>query len=327
MKKTVFVAGSSGFIGGHLVRALKAKGHYVIGCDLVEPKYDKPDKFYLLDLRYQQSSYIIFSENDITDCYLIACLMGGMGWIGNSEHDLDIMIGSSQIVSNIIDLCVKRKVQKVFYSSSACVYNMNLQSENSDCIALAEKDAYCAQPDLSYGWQKLFSEQMVQSANVAHGLDIRIARFHNIFGIEGIYDGGKEKAPSAISRKVAMAKDGEEIDVWGTGLAKRSFLYIDECIEGIFRLMDSDFIHPINLGSDQSVSINELAQMVIDISGKKLTIKNVDSPYVGVACRNSDNTLIEKTLGWKPTQPLEVGMRKLYEWVNSEVQKNKKANG
>lgn len=320
-QKVVYIAGSSGFIGGHLVKALKAQGHYVIGSDIVPPKYTHPDKFYLVDLRYQQNSYMIFTENDIQDVYLMACLMGGMGYIGNKEHDLDIMVGSSQIVANTVELCVKRKVEKLFYASSACCYNMTLQDENSECIALTEKDSYPALPDLTYGWQKLFSEQLVQSANVAHGLDIRIARFHNIFGIEGVYDGGKEKAPAALMRK-ALTSD-KFLEVWGTGEARRSFLYIDTCIEGIFRMMDSDCIEPLNLGSEESVTINQLAQMAIDISGKDLKIKNVDSPFVGVACRNSDNTKIFEKLGWKPDTKLIDGMKKLHDWMKKDIEQNK----
>lgn len=322
-QKVAFVTGSSGFIGGHLVKALKDKGYYVIGADIELPKYEEPDVFYQYDLRLQKSCIEIFENYpEISECFNLGCLMGGMGWIGCDEHEFDIVIGSSLIVANITDACVKYGVEKLFYSSSACCYNMALQ-ESSDCNSLKESDSYPAMPDLPYGWQKLFSEQMCKAAKVSKGLDVRIARFHNIFGEYGIYDGGKEKAPSAIARKVAMAKDGDEIEVWGTGLQKRSFLHISECLEGVFKLMDSDYTEPINIGSSESVTINQLAQMVIDISGKKLTIKNVESPFVGVQCRNSDNTLIEKTLGWNPTQKLEVGMRKLYEWVLSEVEKNK----
>jgi len=319
-QKKVFVAGSSGFIGGHLVKALKEKGFYVIGADIVMPKYEQPDKFYLRDLRYQQNCSLIFEENDINDVYLLACLMGGMGYIGADEHAFDIVTGSTQIVANIVDLCVKYEVDKMFYSSSACVYNMNLQ-EDMECKSLKESDAYPAMPDLPYGWQKLFSEQICESARLSKGLNVRVARFHNIFGELGVYDGGKEKAPSAIARKVAMAKDGDEIEIWGTGLQKRSFLHINECLEGVFRLMDSEYSQPINIGSDESVMINQLAKMVIKISGKDLKIKNVESNFVGVQCRNSDNTLIQEQLNWKPTKTLYEGLEKLYFWVNQQVSK------
>lgn len=321
-RKVIFIGGSSGFIGGHLVRKLKNEGHEVIGADLVRPKYESPHKFYPYDLSDQNMVKEIFSNHNISDVYMLQCLMGGMGYIGSEEHSYDIMIGSSLSAANVIQASTQWGIKKLFYSGSACCYNMNLQSKESECLSLSEDMAYCAQPDLVYGWQKLFTEQMCDSARVK-GLDVRVARFHNIFGIEGTYCGGKEKAPAALARKVAMANDGDEIEVWGDGSQRRSFLYIDECLEAVSRLMDSDFSYPLNIGSDESVTINQLAQMAIDISGKKLTIKNVESPFVGVQCRNSDNTLIEKTLGWKPTQKLEVGMRKLYSWIESEVKSKK----
>ncbi len=318
MNTVTLVTGSSGFIGGHLVKALQERGDFVIGADIETPKYNEPDVFYQYDLRNQLLCNDIFAEYPVKNVYNLACLMGGMGYIGDSKHSYDIMVGSSQIVSNIINCCVRHGVEKSFYSSSACCYNMTLQ-ERADAVALKETDAYPAMPDLVYGWQKLFSEQMYQAAHQSADLNIRIARFHNIFGPEGTYDGGKEKAPSAICRKVAMAKDGENIEVWGTGEATRSFLFIDECISGILRLMQSDCTKPVNIGSSESISINNLAKMIIYISGKKLGITNVPSGTVGVAGRNSDNTMIEEELNWKPTAPLIDGMTVLYDWVNKQV--------
>lgn len=320
--KTALVTGSSGFIGGHLVKRLKADGYFVIGADIESPKYEVPDRFYQYDLRIQNLCKHIFIPNrfieqydHIDEVYNLACLMGGMGYIGNSEHSYDVMIGSSQIVANIIECCVEFKVPKAFYSSSACVYNMHQQT-TTNAWPLAEYLAYPSQPDLVYGWQKLFSEQMYQAAHESKGLDIRIARFHNIFGIEGIWSGGKEKAPAAISRKVVEATN--EIEIWGDGEQTRSFLHIDECIEGVMRLMASDYRDPINIGSDELISINDLAKMVMDIAGKNLNIKHIDGP-TGVRGRNSDNTLIQRELGWSPSQPLRVGMEKLYHWINSQV--------
>lgn len=318
MKKNILVTGSSGFIGSHLVRKLKAEGHCVVGVDIEHPKYDHPTLFLKYDLRRQDLAHRIFQVNyEFHEVYNLACLMGGMGYIGDSSHSYDIMIGSTQIVSNILECCVENNVGKLFYSSSACVYNMYKQ-EQCDSPSLKESDAYPAMPDLVYGWQKLQSEIMCQSAKDQHGLDIRIARFHNIFGPEGTWDGGKEKAPAALCRKVAKAKDGDEIEVWGSGLQTRSFLYIDECLEGVDRLMKSDISEPLNIGSDELISINDLAQMIIDISGKELTIKNIPG-NVGVMGRNSDNELIEKKLGWKPSIPLKNGIEKLYSWINKQV--------
>jgi GDP-D-mannose 3',5'-epimerase len=253
--------------------------------------------------------------DDYNEVYCLACLMGGMGFIGDEEkYGYDIGVGSTQIILNTIENVKKHCPKaKVFYSSSACVYNQNLQL-NSTGVSLKEDDAYPAFPDLLYGWQKLYSEKMFLSS----GLNVRIARFHNIFGELGCFDGGKEKAPGALTRKVVMAENGGEIEVWGDGSQSRSFLYIQECLTGIEKLMESEIREPLNIGSDELISINDLAKMVIKISGKNLTIKNV-AGIVGVQGRNSDNTKIEQLLGWKPTARLSEGISKLYSWVDKQV--------
>lgn len=317
---TALVTGSSGFIGGHLVTVLKNKGYYVIGVDIEPEKYSHADKFYLTDLRVSDNCKRIYSENQIDVTFNLACLMGGMGYINGVEHAYDIMIGSTLIVANILDAAVMYKSLNHFYSSSACIYNETFQMDVSDC-SLAEWMAYPAQPDLVYGWQKLFSEQMYQAAK-SKGVDARIARFHNIFGTNGTWDGGKEKAPAAICRKVSQAKDGESIVIWGDGNQTRSFLYVDECIEGIFRLMDSDITEPLNIGSDELISINDLAKMVIEISGKNLTIEHDLTKPQGVRGRNSNNSKIHALLNWKPSSKLYDGIKKTYEFINNQVHGN-----
>ena len=321
--KTILVTGSSGFIGSHLVRHLKSEGYFVIGADIESPKYEEPSLFYKVDLRSQTMARMIFNEarvngKPIEEVYNLACLMGGMGYIGDKSHSYDVMVGSTQIVANIIECCVNYKVSKTFYSSSACVYNMYKQ-ETTDNVSLKEEDAYPSMPDLIYGWQKLQSEIMYQAANEQYGLNIRIARFHNIFGEEGTWDGGKEKYPAAISRKVAQAKDGETISIWGDGKQTRSFLHISECITGIMKLMQSDCIEPLNIGSDELVSINQVADMVIKLSGKDLTIEHDTSKPQGVRGRNSNNEKIFQKLGWKPSKPFIEGIEKTYNWINNQV--------
>jgi len=321
-QKKVIVTGSSGFIGGHLVRKLKNEGNFIIGIDIELPKYETPHLFFNYDLRDPVLAKRAFSGNhdipEISAVYNLACLMGGMGYIGDTKHSHDIMTGSTQIIANVLDACIQYKVKKYFYSSSACVYNMNFQDEEFS-PALSEDMAIPAQPDLMYGWQKLCGELMAQAANEQHGLDIRIARFHNIFGHEGIWDGGKEKAPASLARKVAMCEDGKSINVWGDGNQRRSFLFIDECLIGIEKLMNSDCMEPLNIGSDEDVSITQLAEMLIEISGKKLSIEYDLTKPQGVRGRNSENSLIEKTLGWKPTSKLYDGLSKTFEWINKQV--------
>lgn len=309
----ILICGSSGFIGSNLAAKLESEGHFVTGIDIEYPKHYKPKEFYQRDLRYVGED--VFGRNRFSEIYNLHCLMGGMGFIGDeAKYGYEIGIGSTQMLINSIEWTKKyQPTSKVFYSSSACVYNQELQTD-SNVVALKESDAIPASPDLLYGWQKLYAEKMFE----ASGLDVRIARFHNVFGKWGAYDGGKEKAPAALCRKIAMAKDMEEIEVWGTGEQTRSFLHIDEALKGIERLMNSDYCKPLNLGSDELISINDLAKMIISISGKHLRIKNIDG-NVGVQGRNSDNTLIYEKLKWKPSDKLFFGIGHTYRWIEKQI--------
>ena len=314
--KRILITGSSGFIGGHLVKRLKDQGHFVIGADLEMPKYNTPDEFIQCDLRNEYSAFKVFGAHNFDEVYSLACLMGGMGYIGNPEHSYDVMIGSSQVLINTLDNAIKFGVKKIFYSSSACVYNQQYQGI-SGMGSLSEHHAYPAFPDLVYGWQKLFGEQIHQAA--ADKIDIRIARFHNIYGPEGTWYGGKEKAPAATCRKVIESDDS--VEVWGTGEQTRSFLYIDDCIDAVQALMESDHREPINIGSEEMISINELTRMVIALSGKALCIKNIAGP-VGVMGRNSNNDVIRDVLGWEPKNSLLKGITKTYLWIKQEYERN-----
>lgn len=318
MKKAL-VLGAGGFIGSHLVKKLKKEGFWVKGADLKYPEFDETqaDEFIIGDLRIQTVCDKVLDQY-FDEVYQLAADMGGAGYIFTGENDADVMHNSALININIVERAVKHKTDKIFYSSSACIYPEynQLDPDNPNC---AEKSAYPAAPDSEYGWEKLFSERLYLSFRRNYGLNVKIARFHNIFGPEGTWTGGKEKAPAAMCRKVAMASDNGIIEVWGDGLQTRSFLYIDECLEGIRRLMDCDtFFGPVNIGSDEIISINNLAKMVIRISGKNLIIKNIDGP-LGVRGRNSDNNLIKEKLGWAPALPLVKGMEKTYQWINNQV--------
>lgn len=316
--KSALVLGAGGFIGSHLVRRLKKEGFHVRGVDLKFPEFSEPqaDEFLRGDLRDQRFCAAIL-EKQFDHVYQLAADMGGAGYIFTGENDADVMYNSSLINLHISRLCVEKKVDRVFYSSSACMYPAHNQ-EDPDNPNCKEESAYPAQPDSEYGWEKLFSERLYLSYARNYGLKVRIARFHNIFGPEGTFKGGKEKAPAALCRKVAEARDGGLIDVWGDGKQTRSFLYIDECIEGIRRLTESDFEGPVNIGSEEMITINDLAKMVIEISGKKLKVKNIDGP-TGVRGRNSDNKLIIEKLNWAPNYSLHKGMVKSYKWVTEQV--------
>lgn len=315
--KKVLVCGAGGFIGGHLVNKLKSLGFWVRGVDLKENEYGNTnsDEFILGDLR----NPLIAEEvvKGIDEIYQLAADMGGAGYIFTGEHDADVMNNSALCNLNILGAAQKAGVKKIFYSSSACMYPEynQMDPDNPKC---SEDSAYPANPDSEYGWEKLFSERLYLSYNRNYGIDVRIARFHNIFGPQGTWTGGKEKAPAAMCRKAAKAEENSFIEVWGDGKQTRSFLYIDECIEAVIRLMDSDFTGPVNIGSEEMISINDFAKMAISISGKNLSIKNVPGP-TGVRGRNSDNRLLKEKLNWSPTLPLFEGMKLTYEWINTQV--------
>jgi len=322
MKKAI-VAGAGGFIGSHLVKRLKTDGFWVRGVDLKYPEFSQTqaDDFVIGDLRDQQ---IVRKVVDISfdEVYQLAADMGGAGYIFTGDHDADVMHNSATINLNILEQSRLVKVKKIFYSSSACVYPAYNQEDpnNPKC---SEDSVYPAAPDSEYGWEKLFSERLYLAYQRNYGLEVHVARFHNIFGPEGTWQQGKEKAPAAICRKVAEAKDNGEIEIWGDGLQTRSFLYIDECVEGVLKFTRSNFAGPVNIGSDEMIAINNLALMVIGISGKKLKIKNISGP-LGVRGRNSDNRLIREKLGWAPSSKLEDGLRKTYAWINKQVEANTK---
>jgi GDP-D-mannose 3', 5'-epimerase len=313
----ILVCGAGGFIGGHLVTKLRADGAWVRGADLKLHEFSPSpaNEFIVGDLRDAETA--ARSVDGIDTVFQLAADMGGAGYIFTGEHDADVMHNSATINLNVLDRGVRAGVKKFFYSSSACIYPEYNQREpeNPNC---AEDSAYPAAPDSEYGWEKLFSERLYFSFMRNHGVEARVARFHNIFGPEGTWTGGREKAPAAVCRKVAEAEDGGEIEIWGDGNQTRSFLFIDECIEAIGRLMNSDFCGPVNIGSDEMVSINHLAALVIAISGKKLRVRHIDGP-LGVRGRNSDNRLIQEKLGWRPSQPLQVGLEKTYAWIERQV--------
>ena len=321
--KKILVCGAGGFIGGAMVKRLKAEGQWVRAADIKFHEFmditEIADEFLQGDLREQDFCRKVVTE-EIDEIYQFAADMGGAGYIFTGEHDADVMHNSAQINLNIADLAVKRNIKKIFYSSSACMYpeHNQLDPDNPNC---EENSAYPAAPDSEYGWEKLFSERLYLSYHRNYNLNVRIARYHNIFGPEGTWDGGKEKAPAALCRKVAEAKNGTSIEVWGDGNQTRSFLYINECIEATRRLMDSNFTGPVNIGSDEMISINDLAQMVIDISEKKLNVNNIPGP-LGVRGRNSDNNLYLEKIGWRVSAPLQSGIKKTFQWIDTQVKLN-----
>jgi len=318
--KKALVCGAGGFIGSHMVKRLKEEGFWVRGVDLKYPEFweTAADDFVIGDLRDQYLCRQIV-DRKFDEVYQFAADMGGAGYVFTGEHDSDIMHNSAQINLNMLDTCWKRNIKRIFYSSSACIYPEYNQTDpdNPNC---AEESAYPAQPDSEYGWEKLFSERMYLAYHRNKGMEVRIARYHNIFGPYGAWNDGREKAPAAICRKVAMAEDGREIEIWGDGKQTRSFLYIGECIEGTLSLMRSDWTGPVNIGSEEMVTIDQLADMIMGIAEKKLIKKHVPGP-LGVRGRNSDNRLIERKLGWRPSQPLEHGLRKTYAWIKAQVDK------
>lgn len=323
---SALVCGAGGFIGSRLVRRLKSDGFWVRAVDLKLPEFatTAADDFVIGDLREPEFCGRILDRR-YDEVYQLAADMGGAGFIFTGEHDASIMHNSATINLNMLEACRRRAIPSIFYSSSACIYPVHNQGDpdNPNC---AEASAYPAAPDSEYGWEKLFSERLYLSYQRNHGLAVRIARYHNVFGPEGSWEGGREKAPAALCRKVALAPQGGEIEVWGDGRQTRSFLYIDECLEGTLRLMRSDFRGPVNIGSEEMISINDLAQMVIQVAGKSLTVRNVPGP-TGVRGRNSDNRLIREKLGWAPSQKVKIGLISTYRWIEAQLRNRNCRNG
>ncbi|MCH7658922.1 MAG: NAD-dependent epimerase/dehydratase family protein [Bacteroidetes bacterium] len=318
-QKIALVCGAGGFIGSHLVKDLKKKGFWVRGVDLKYPEFDntEADDFIIGDLRDPDVCKIAIDRR-FDEVYQLAADMGGAGFVFTGENDAGIMHNSALINLNILEESRKRNIRKIFYSSSACIYPEFNQMDPLN-PKTSEDSAYPANPDSEYGWEKLFSERLYLAFNRNYGMDVRIARLHNIFGPLGSWNNGREKAPAAICRKVAEAKDGSSIEIWGDGSQTRSFLYIDECLEAMRKLMDQyKFIGPVNIGSEEMVTINELAEMTMEIAGKKLTINNIPGPLV-VRGRNSDNRLIREKLGWAPDYPLKKGLIETYRWIEEQV--------
>jgi nucleoside-diphosphate-sugar epimerase len=313
------VCGGGGFIGNHLVNFLKRKNHWVRAVDLKYPEYNQSaaDEFIATDLRDPISVRKVL-DRSMDVVYQLAADMGGAGYIFTGEHDADVMHNSATINLNILDTAQRLGTKKVFYSSSACMYpeHNQLDPNNPNC---EESSAYPANPDSEYGWEKLFSERLYLAYNKNYKMSNYIARFHNIYGPQGSWDNGKEKAPAAICRKVAQATDGGEIEIWGDGEQTRSFLYVDECLEGMDRLIHSTFHGPVNIGSEERVTINQLVDIVSDIAGKKLIKRHIQGP-TGVRGRCSDNRLIERELNWKPKESLVTGLEKTYDWIDKQVQ-------
>lgn len=312
------VLGAGGFIGSHLVKRLKQEGYYVIGIDLKYPEFSptEADEFVIGDLRDPAlcEKYI---TSDITEVYQLAADMGGAGYLFTGENDFNVMHNSALINLNVAHCAIHARIPRVFFSSSACIYPQFNQTDpnNPNC---EEHTAYPADPDSEYGWEKIFSERLYAAADRNYNLNIRIARFHNIFGPEGTWNSGKEKAPAALCRKVAEAENNGSIEIWGDGTQTRSFLYIDDCIDGIRKLMNSECKEPLNIGSEEMVTINQLAETIIDVSGKHLSVQHVEGP-VGVMGRNSENSLVRQKMGWEPTTSLKEGIIKTYSWIQDQV--------
>ena len=334
--KTALVLGGGGFIGSHMVKRLKKEGFWVRAVDLKKPEFAQThaDDFVQGDLRDPNLVEEVFTNQSWDEVYQFAADMGGAGFVFTGENDADIMHNSALVNLNVAHEAVRQgNVKRLFYSSSACMYpeHNQLDPDNPNCT---EDSAYPADPDSEYGWEKLFSERIFLAFMRNKGLDVRVGRYHNIFGPEGTWDGGREKAPAAMCRKAARAEEGGSIEVWGPGNQTRSFLYIDECIEATIRLMRSDFIGPVNIGSEEMIAINDFAKMAIAVSGKNVGIYNIDGEDfvkkyghkcpIGVNGRNSDNTLYEEKIGWKVSEPLIKGMKKTYDWIEEQIRLEKR---
>jgi nucleoside-diphosphate-sugar epimerase len=321
--KKALVCGAGGFIGGHLVKRLKSEGFWVRAVDIKDHEYATPpaDEFIRGDLRDPQVARKVVEGID--DMYQLAADMGGAGYIFTGEHDAAVMHNSASINLNMLEFGTRAGVKRFFYSSSACIYPAYNQTDpdNPKC---SEDSAYPAAPDSEYGWEKLFSERLYMSYMRNYGVGVRVARFHNIFGPLGTWQGGREKAPAALCRKIAETPDGGEIEIWGDGKQTRSFLYVDECVEAVRRLTESDFTGPVNIGSEEMVTINRLAEMIMEIAGKKVNFRHIPGP-LGVRGRNSDNHMIRERLGWAPSRPLREGLEKTYSWIAEQVEAAVKA--
>lgn len=318
-QKSAFVLGAGGFIGSHLVRKLKSLDYYVIGVDRKYPEFSKTcaDMFIIGDLREQDFCKQLFNDYRTDEVYQLAAEMGGAGFIFTGQNDAQVVHSSAQINLNILENMVRFGLKTVFFSSSACVYPKENQ-QDPETPTTHEDSVYPANPDSEYGWEKLFAERLYATYARNHGLSIRIARFHNIFGPECTWQGGREKAPAAICRKIAAAPNHTEIEIWGDGKQTRSFLYIDDCLDAVMKLMASSLITPINIGSEEMVSINHLTEMIMKISGKSLSIFHSQGPE-GVRGRTSDNTLIRNHLHWEPKHSLEFGLKKTYSWIADQL--------
>lgn len=318
MSKRAVVAGAGGFIGHHLARYLKQEGYWVRGVDLKEPEFETSaaDEFQLLDLRGLEACEAATSGVD--EVYQLAADMGGIGYI--TEFHADVARNNVLINAHMLEAARRNGVERYFYSSSACIYPMYRQGE-ADVTPLKEGDAYPAEPEEGYGWEKLYAEKLCQYYTAEGKVDTRVARFHNIYGPLGTYDGGREKAPAAICRKVALSQAGDEIEIWGDGSQTRSFTYIDDCVEGIHRIMRSDHASPLNLGSDELVSVDRLVDLVCEAAGKSLRKRHDLTKPQGVRGRNSDNSMAMAVLGWAPVTPLQVGIASTYRWIASEVER------
>lgn len=314
------VLGAGGFIGSHLVSRLKRENYHVIGVDLRYPEFQasEADQFIIGDLRNASFCEQIFSSN-FDEVYQLAADMGGAGYLFTGENDFVVMHNSASINLNVVKYAVSSDVKKIFYSSSACIYPKcnQVDPSNPNCV---ESSAYPADPDSEYGWEKLFSERLYANAKRAHNIEVRIARFHNVYGPGNEYRNNRAKAPAAICHKVASAKSNTSIEIWGPGTQSRSFMYIDDCLDGVLALMKSDYSEPVNIGSEELITINDFAKMVIAISNKEVSIKNIDGP-IGVNGRNSNNDLMSSICGWSPKISLKEGTTKLYHWVEKEVAK------
>lgn len=319
--KTAIITGAGGFIGSHLTTFLKNKGYQVTGIDIKKPEFSKTtaDKFIVADLRDAKLVKKYLHKAD--ELYMLAADMGGMGYI--SCNGPQIVHDNAIINLNLLQRSAELKIGKVFFSSSACVYPEEKQMDVNN-TGIKESDAYPANPDTAYGWEKLFTEQACLAYSKELGLETRIARFHNIYGPEGTYDGGREKSPAALCRKISQAQEIDTIEIWGDGKQSRSYCYIDDCLEGVYKLMKSNFTHPINIGSDRLITINQLTDIIAKIANKNISKKYDLSKPQGVRGRNSDNTLLKETLNWEPKISLEEGLKKTYQWINSQLSKNEK---